>query len=44
MVMFAEDSGITAFFQLIEGIRFFPFDKTSLTLFYAVDTIVSGLV
>jgi len=33
--MFAQDSGITAFYQLISSIASFKYDMTSMTLFYS---------
>lgn len=41
LVMFAEDSGITNFFSLIETISQFQYDEISITLIYSVDNIVS---
>jgi hypothetical protein len=37
--MFAEDSGITAFYQMIDAISTFKFDSTSMALFYSSETL-----
>lgn len=42
IVMFAEDTGITSFYQLIESISLFKHDLTKLVLFYNLRNLVSG--
>lgn len=43
LIMFAQDTGITSFFQVIETISFFPFDTTSISLIYSTESLVNYL-